>query len=162
MASEELSREALQAQVTKMRSQQEVLKRAVLQEQRRRGEAEQARDTLAAQVSELTELAAGHEIGGRPATTPASGWLTKGLGGWMGAAGHPGRERDGKRGLPALEAELLAKAEENEALHIRLSELSTAHERDKAALAVIRQVAWRYLSSPPALHAYWGNATLSV
>lgn len=140
----------LEEQVTKMRSQQEVLKRAVLQEQRRRGEAEQARDTLSAQVAELTELAAGHHEAGardgtavRPAAAPASGWLTKGLGGWMGSAGHPDRERDGKRGAIALEEELLAKAEENEALHIRLSELSSLHERDKAALAVIRQIASR-------------------
>jgi len=151
MSTPSVPNEDLEAQIAKMQQQQGILKRAVLQEQRRREEAEVARDALAAQVTELTELAAGRLATTRPAASPNSGWLSKGIGNWITSPTGTDRRREpapptGIRTSESLEAEVLAKAQENEALQIRMSELSTAYARDKAALEVLRQVASRLVT----------------
>ena len=127
-----------EGQLQKLKEQNSLLKKAVLQEQRRRTVAEEALGksraegaALTARVEELSELltslsagqhagacadvAARSELQGQQ--TKASGWLNKNLGSMKTAGGA-----EGERMNKELYEELRVKAEEHECLHMRLFE----------------------------------------
>jgi hypothetical protein len=129
----------------KMQQQNALLKKAVLQEQRRRaeadGELEQSRSegaALRARVDELSELLASvasiqppHASGGTATGGQGGGpgWL-RNLG-WKGAGNGRGSGVVGvEQELAMLQEEIRAKAEENERLHMQL------FERNQELLAV--------------------------
>jgi hypothetical protein len=130
----------------KLQQQNTVLKKAVVQEQKRSAVAEEAlsaaRDEnaiLVARIEELSALLASLTTNRHHAESPSgatgkgknksegSGWLRKNLG-WMGGAeGSVGSNGDGKHSkehFATLQEELSAKAEENERLHMCLFEKS--------------------------------------
>ena len=156
----------------KLQQQNALLKKAVLQEQRRRQEAdgalEQSRGdgaALRARVDELSELLAAVSSSQAPhaaaaaaaAATAASGskggepgWLRKNLG-WARAGDGAGQGASAPE-LAMLREELRAKAEENERLHMQLfersQELEAAREDLHAARAELERRAGERARAP--------------
>ena len=122
----------------KLQQQNALLKKAVLQEQQRRVEAdgalEQSRSegaALRARVDELSELLA--SIASSQPPHASGGAATGGQGGgpgWLRSLGWKGAGNGRGNGVVMLQEELRAKAEENEHLHMQL------FERNQELLAV--------------------------